>query len=109
MRSVGHSPRAGRIESINLFRGLAAIRDSRIAALIIFGIRGAQPARSASRSVISTPHRFARDYTVCATLAGRTCLREWEQDRGAPRTSTQRAGYKRELSQLRWVIRNRAL
>ena len=30
-RSVGHSPRAGRIESIILPRGLDAIRDSRIA------------------------------------------------------------------------------
>ena len=31
MRSVGQSPRAGRIESIILSRGFDAIRDSRIA------------------------------------------------------------------------------
>ena len=51
--SGGRSPRAGRIESIILSRGLDAIRDSRIAcqgwlsghSLITFGIRGSQPVR----------------------------------------------------------------
>ena len=44
--ALGHSPRAERIESINLSRGLDAIRESRIASQ--HGFRDTPASRSAS-------------------------------------------------------------
>jgi len=93
VRSVGHSPRTGRIEPIILSRRLDAIRDSRIASQMAFGTlpghvrhqrfaAGAFPRRL--RAWRERNNLSQSEAALKLQISKRT-LQEWEQGRAAPR------------------------
>jgi len=93
VRSVGHSTRTGRIESIILSRRLDAIRDSRIASQMAFGTlpghvrhqrfaAGAFPRRL--RAWRERNNLSQSEAALKLQISKRT-LQEWEQGRAAPR------------------------
>src|SRR5207237_219613 len=94
MRSVGHRPRTGRIESIILSRSLDAIRESRIAAQD--GFFGTLPGHVRHQRFApgAFPRRLrawrernnlSQSEAALKLQVSKRTLQEWEQGRAAPR------------------------